>query len=365
MKILHIIDHMSLGGAQRIVEGILQSDPAAVLLALRRKGVPQDQILVPAGQVLDPPQGGLLRQMLRLPKTMRRIRQQQFAIIHCHLPFSWYFGLLLHRLLPARHRPAFIFHEHDSIKLERPSYSSLARAAHRAGTLVAVSEYTRAQIASHGIPRADILLLHNFVDSARFSPGSSDPQRFGLPAHTHDARLVGFAGRLVGYKGWHAVLESAGRLSDQNICFLIAGHGPDAGRLAGAIQEMKLSGKVIPLGYVDDMPAFYRLLDVLLIASQREAFGLVQLEAQAYGVPVILFDSQAARELHGSQSTVIVPHGDAAALAQEIERLLQHPDEYDALVAKGLENALKFDRPAYMQKLADVYAQALKGEVHS
>jgi glycosyltransferase involved in cell wall biosynthesis len=365
MKILHIIDHFSLGGAQRIVEGILRSDPGAMLLALRQKGAPKDQIFVPAAQVLSPPQGGLLRQMLRLPKTVRLIRQQQFSIIHCHLPYSWHFGLLLHRLLPARQRPVFIFHEHDSIKLERPSYPRLARAAHRAGTLLAVSAYIREQIASHGVPPADIELLHNFVDSQRFSPAATPPQRFDLPAHTRDARLVGFAGRLVGYKGWRHVLHAAERLTMPEVCFLIAGDGPDAGRLAHTIAEMHLADRVIPLGYVDDMPAFYRLLDLLVIASEREAFGLVQIEAQACGVPVILFDSHAARELHGSQSTVIVPYGDTAALAREIERLLQDQAAYDALVARGIENARSFDRPAYMQKLADVYARALKGEVHS
>jgi hypothetical protein len=101
MKVLHIIDHFSLGGAQRIVEGILYSFQEAVILPLRKKGVEQDQIHIPAQQKLQQPEGNLFRQMLRLLKAPRVIRQKNFRIVHCHLHYSWLFGLWLYLVLPG------------------------------------------------------------------------------------------------------------------------------------------------------------------------------------------------------------------------------------------------------------------------
>ncbi|MEN4041861.1 MAG: glycosyltransferase family 4 protein [Anaerolineaceae bacterium] len=361
MKTLHIIDHFGLGGAQRIVAGMLDALPDAMLLPLRQKGSPADQIAVPAHQVLLPPVRNRFWQLLRLLKIPRIISQQSFAIVHCHLLAGWLFGLWLHVALPARRKPRLIFHEHDSINLGRWYYPWLAGAAQRAGVLVAVSRFIQQQMAARDIPLEAIRLLHNFVDLEHFTPGAApDPACFGLaPQRAQASRLVGFAGRLVAQKGWQYFLEVADRLRAHNIRFLIAGDGRDAGKLARQVEALKLADRVFWLGYVGDMRDFYRLIDLLVITSERESFGLVQLEAQACGVPVILFENQAAWELHGAQSTVIISYGDTAALAGQIIHLLEDQQAYHRLVEKGLHNAREYSRSAFLSRLADIYRDAV------
>jgi len=358
MKTLHIIDHFSMGGAQRIVEGILHSMPTAALLPLRRKGLPHEQINLPDGRFLMKPDGNLLRQMLRLWNIPRVIAQMDVQIVHCHLMFSWWFGLFLYAALPIKHRPRFIFHEHDSIKIRRWYYPLLARAACRAGTLIAVSRFIQEEIASHGIPLERIHLLYNYVDLDLFVPGEPrSPEQFGLSLQqAQSKRIIGFAGRLVDYKGWRYILEVASRLRSQNIHFLIAGGGPDKRKLQRAIERMRLADTVTLTGYIDHMVDFYHLIDILVIASAREAFGLVQLEAQACGVPVIVFENQAALELIGKQSTLIVPYGSIDAMIEKIAYLLENQEAYDRLAQKGMENAQNYGLPAYLQKLSAIYA---------
>jgi glycosyltransferase involved in cell wall biosynthesis len=353
MKTLHVIDHFSLGGAQRIVEGILRALPDTMLLALRKKGNPADQIPIPAEQVLLKPEGNLLVQMLRLLQAPRAIHQNKIQIVHCHLPYSWLFGLWLSVVLPPSRRPHLVFHEHDSIKLVRWYYPLLIRAAHRAGTLVAVSAYIEQQMVSHGIPVEDIFLLRNYIDLKHFSPGDEK----GPNANLRSYRLVGFAGRLVGYKGWRHIIAAASRLREKGFRFVIAGDGPDASKLEHMIEQMDLRETVTLLGYVDHMVPFYRSIDLLVITSEREAFGMVQLEAQACGVPVILFKTQAAMELRGDQSTVIVPQGDVDSMVQKIEHLLNDQAAYEVLVQKGLENARYYELSSYLQKLEEIYIQ--------
>jgi glycosyltransferase involved in cell wall biosynthesis len=367
MKVLHIIDHFSLGGAQRIVEGILYSFEEAAILPLRKKGAEQDQIHIPAQQKLLQPTGNLLRQMLRLLKAPRVIRPKNFQIVHCHLLYSWLFGLWLYLVLPARQRPKLVFHEHDSVRLVRWYYPLLIHAAHRAGTLVAVSSYIKRQICSHGIPSEDVYLLRNFVDLNRFSPGdrSMAASRLLSQEQAHSYRLIGFAGRLVGYKGWQHFITVSSSMREKNIRFLIAGDGPEAGKLERLIQELDLQDEVILLGYVDHMIDFYRLIDLLIITSAHEAFGLVQLEAQASGVPVILFESEAALELNGVQSSVIVPYGDIKAVIEKIEYLLDNQTAYDLLVQRGLENASHYGLASYQSQLEDLYSRIVQGQNRS
>lgn len=360
MKILHVIDHYNLGGAQRVVEAILPSLPSSMLLALRKKGDPKDQIAIPDEKVLLPPRGNLLAQMLRLLRAPRLIRQGDFQIVHCHLPYSWFFGLWLNWVLPAANRPRLVFHEHDSIKLTSWYYPMLVRAARRAGTVIAVSAYVQNQIAAHGIPLEEIHLLHNPIDTHHFSPGPVHLERFQrLSELGQSNRLVGFAGRLVGYKGWQYILAAADRLRGENIQFLIAGIGPDLEKIKHQIQQMNLQDRVILLGYVDRMVDFYRLIDLLVIASERESFGLVQLEAQASGVPVLLFENEAALELAGQQSTVILPYGDVEAVVENIQHLLGDSDAYDRLVEKGLDNTKQYELPGYIARLSQIYADIL------
>ena len=62
------------------------------------------------------------------------------------------------------------------------------------------------------------------------------------------------------------------------------------------------------------------MIDLLIIPSLKEAFGLVQLEAQACSVPVVIYDSQAAQEIHGDHSTILVPKGNVEMLIQKVIR---------------------------------------------
>jgi L-malate glycosyltransferase len=164
----------------------------------------------------------------------------------------------------------------------------------------------------------------------------------------------------VGYKGWQQFITAASSLREKNIRFLIAGDGPEAGKLKRLIKQMNLQDEVILLGYVDHMVDFYRLIDLLVITSAREAFGLVQLEAQACGVPVILFESEAALELNGVQSSVIVPYGDIRAVIEKIEYLLGNQAAYDMLVCRGLKNVRNYDLASYQSQLDDLYIRIVR-----
>jgi glycosyltransferase involved in cell wall biosynthesis len=82
---------------------------------------------------------------------------------------------------------------------------------------------------------------------------------------------------------------------------LIVGDGPDAGAVRGAAANLGLSERVHLLGQVPEVRKYQALAvaDVFISATQHEGFGLVFLEAMAYGLPVICYD-------HGGQTDFLV-----------------------------------------------------------
>ncbi|MCD4671678.1 MAG: glycosyltransferase family 4 protein [Anaerolineaceae bacterium] len=359
MKTLHIIDHFSFGGAQRIVEGILRRMPDALLLPLRKKGGDRMQIAIDENRYLLKPEDNFVRQILNLVKLPRCIKKQNIQIVHCHLHNSWIFGLWIFFSMAARNRPILIFHEHDSVNITRWYYPFLVRGLSRIGTFFAVSHFIQQHIAGCDIPLEKIVLLRNFVDTDRFFPGeSSAASVFGLETRmVTDSKIIGFAGRLIEYKGWRVILEIANKMPE--LYFLIAGEGPDSGKFLSEIRQLGLQDRVILLGYVNHMRMYYQSIDLLIIPSIKEAFGLVQLEAQACGVPVVAFDSEAAQEIHGDNSSVLVHLGDVEMLIRKTQELLDDPSYYQKMVNKGLVNAQLYSLQTYIEKLNRIHEEII------
>ncbi len=138
--------------------------------------------------------------------------------------------------------------------------------------------------------------------------------------------LVGFLGAFVPNKGAHVLLDAALQL--QAGCRLaLAGPGDAAYTAqlrqhpANAMHDISFAGEL------DDVDAFLANVDVLVVPSIRfEAFGMVVLEAMQYSKPVICSDFGGMKEIVVDGETgLVVPAGDAKALAAAISRLLGDP----------------------------------------
>ena len=99
---------------------------------------------------------------------------------------------------------------------------------------------------------------------------------------------LGAAARLYPVKGLAIVLHAVARLRRTlDVELEVAGEGPERKRLTELAERLGLRDKVTFHGAVNDMPAFYRSIDLLLHTPITEAFGLVALEAPAHGCPVV------------------------------------------------------------------------------
>ncbi len=136
--------------------------------------------------------------------------------------------------------------------------------------------------------------------------------------------LLGSAGRLSEEKGHLYLLEMMQYLNDNGIRYrlLIAGEG----RLLHALQKkavkLGVDKRVEFLGFVENMPSFFRSLDIFLLSSHYEGFGYVIAEAMASYLPVVAFDIRSSSEIIVDGETgFITRQNNAQELAEKVQEL--------------------------------------------
>jgi phosphatidylinositol alpha-1,6-mannosyltransferase len=198
-----------------------------------------------------------------------------------------------------------------------------------------VSEWCREAIAPALSPPAGARMqrLSPGVDPVRFHPccgGDRVRQRLGIPA---DAPVVVCVARQVRRKGQDVLVrawpEVLGRHPDARL--LLVGDGPDRSRLQRLVEESGARGSIHLSGAVawDAVPAYVDAGDVFampcrtrLLGLEPEAWGIVFLEAQACGLPVVIGDSGGAPETLVDPSSGRVVNGTVGAVAEAVTDLL-------------------------------------------
>ena len=192
----------------------------------------------------------------------------------------------------------------------------------------------------------DLLIAKGFRKTIRVIP-------FGvnLTKYTFRDRLVrqsktltiGFVGRMLPGKGLNILSEALERISSDDWKLLVVGNGPEREPFTQRLEKLDLIQRAQFAGAVnyEEMPRYFQEIDLLVVPTQttariREQFGRVIVEAMASGVPVIGSTCGAIPEVIGDAG-LVVPEGDADALAAAIERLLASENLRRQLARAGRE----------------------------
>jgi glycosyltransferase involved in cell wall biosynthesis len=155
-------------------------------------------------------------------------------------------------------------------------------ALHRCRHVVAVSAMVQDELRHIGVDAARIHVIANGVDITEFAPGAAERQRFGLPGN---AVIALFAGDITtSRKNLDTVLRAMALTPAVHLA--VAG-GCDRSPYPAMARSMGMGDRVHFLGFERDMPALMRSVDMFILPSRYEPFGLAILEAMASGLPVL------------------------------------------------------------------------------
>jgi glycosyltransferase involved in cell wall biosynthesis len=302
-----------------------------------------------------------------------------FDVVHLHYPF--YFGaeMLFLKSLLGDSRYVVTYHQdvlfEGWLRLpERLHHALLGRQIlGRAAKVLATSEdYARAsRLAPLARARPGLVdELPNGVDARRFHPGVEGRavrDHYDLRPEDRTVLFVGALDRAHYFKGISVLLQALGRISDPGLRLLVVGDGDLRAVYKRQAQEIGVAARVTFCGRVPDadLPAHYAASDLLVLPSTTmgEAFGVVLLEAMACGKPVIASNLPGVRSVvEDGQDGLLVRPGDAADLAEKVQRLLADAPGRREMGERGRKKVeQRYDWPRIVPRLEKVYEEVLSG----
>lgn len=245
--------------------------------------------------------------------------------------------------LPAAGRigvPA-IYHVRDFYEHIDPARAAAFRSCAR---LIAISCCVRDNILGL-LPGLPVEVVYNAVDYEAMDAAEPDQSIRGEPGWG-DAFVVGTASRISPEKGQTNFLKAASLIAAELPCarFLIVGdsrfaRSPDfAAAVGDQCRELGLTGRLRFTGFVDDVAMAYKAMDVCVLASIREPFGRVVIEAMACGTPVVATRSGGPEEvIQDGENGILVAAESPEEMARGCLRLAKDDALRRRVVANGRE----------------------------
>lgn len=293
----------------------------------------------------------------------------------CHLASQTLATLLLFQRLP---RTVVTVHDiipywvrdHKALSTYRNAFERLAdrlalRALRRADALIAISNFTKSCIIEAlDYPAERIHVIHRAVDREVFRPLSVPPafrQKYGLDK---DQRYVLYVGSEDPRKNLETLIKAFAAVQERLPAarWIKAGSAYFAAereKLLAWVAELGLEGKVRFLDQVpdEDLPLLYNAVEVFVLPSFYEGFGLPALEAMSCGTPVIASNRASLPEVVGEGGVLVDPQ-DEQEMAQRIVELIAKPERRAAASQAALQQADRFSLERQASETVGVYKEA-------
>jgi glycosyltransferase involved in cell wall biosynthesis len=249
------------------------------------------------------------------------------------------------------------FFMHRLAKLEEET-------ALNATLIVTISNYSFEKIQEYyGIMKSKVRIIPNGVDVEKFKPKDTQVmrQQFGLDKEP----CVLFVGSLIPRKGLNVLVEAAKKIVKEKAetKFLIVGDGPLKNQLSISLESANLSGNFKFLGNLeeDELSAVYNCADVFVLPSIQEGQGIVLLEAEASGKPVVAFDAGGVNEsMLNGETGLLVKRKSDEELADALLKLLDDRNLREKMGVNGRRFVTEnFTWNICAQKMLNVYHEAL------
>ncbi|MFN7684687.1 MAG: glycosyltransferase family 4 protein [Oligoflexia bacterium] len=307
---------------------------------------------------------------------LRELSEQDVSIVH-----SQQIGLLWNIAPWLWSRPRISLFASRYLISEQDKRNFLQRAIYsRLDGLLVMSESLRRNVlATHPIRERRVRLVSPGLDFEKFDPDRVDPRaRRAAWGADEGFTVIGLVGRIHPTKGQETFIKAAAGLLRESLSghtrklsrlkFVMVGEetlGSTQEYLAelrAMVQQFRIQDHVVFSGYEENLPEVMRALDLLVMPSKQESFGLVALEAMAMECPVILSDVGSAREWVGEQEFgLTVRPEDAFDLQRQIRFILDKPELARQMGSRARQRAIaRFGRKARLFQLLSLYERAQK-----
>ncbi len=355
MRILHVITSLQTGGAEHLMVDLLprmasNDDTTVDLLVFSGERTPfMDELESQGITIYKLTSGGGVYNPSNIVKMMRYLGN--YDIIHTHntatqvyVPLSCLFLHSKVKLVTTEH----------GIKSKRRSlwwFKPIDRWVYNQYAAIAcIADQSRSIFEQYIGKKDNIYTIYNGIDV----------QRFVRPIRSVEGKDHFIITMVAAFRQEkdHGTVLRAMSLLPENYRLQLVGDGVEKDAIHSLAISLGLEKRVSFLGVRQDVPDILEQSDVAVLSSHWEGFGLAAVEAMAACRPVVASDVGGLRNVVGGAG-LLFPHGDEKELAEKIQWLCEHPDEYREVAERCQEKARQYDISVTADKYLELYEKLL------
>jgi len=290
-------------------------------------------------------------------KASQIAKEETFDLIHAHDWTSYLAGVAAKLasgkpLILHVHATAFDQAASDNIdpgvfKIEKEAFDTADR-------IIAVSDFTKQIVVNkYNIDPSKVHVVHNGIDTKE--PKHYEPTLQELRAQ--GKKLILYHGRITIQKGVDYFVQAAQKVVAHNpdVVFVISGKGDMVGQIMQQVGRLGLSQNVLFAGalWYEERDQMYQSVDLVVMPSVSEPFGLVPLEAIQHGTPSLISKQSGVAEV--VTHVLKVDFWDVDEMANKILAALRYPVMHGQLVKEGKREVSKLPWSRAARKVVDIY----------
>jgi len=246
------------------------------------------------------------------------------------------------------------------VGLDKSFYQVIKFNIEESDGVTAVSQYLQKRTQEEFAIQREIRVIHNFVDTERYSRSANNCTKDHFAPNGE--KILMHASNFRPVKRVTDVVRIFAKIREQiPVKLLLVGEGPERLFVQQLVKELKLSEDVLFLGEQEYIAQLMNCADLFFLPSEQESFGLVALEAQSCGVPVIGATTGGLPEVvENGETGFLLPVGDIAGMAQRSLELLSKDDLYESFQKKARKRVLDyFDSKSIIPQYEAFYEEIL------
>lgn len=356
MRILHVINSLGTGGAEKLVLDTLpklkDKGINVELLVLKTVESNFESALIKQGVVLH----SLGVKSIYNPVSIIKVRAylRKYDLIHVHLFPAQYWVAFAWMLISQKKRPRLITTEHSTSNRRRniPFFKIIDKYIYsKYKSTICITEGTRLGLVSHLGMNISTVVIENGIDLEKFI-AASPLNRNEFNFDDNDIVITMVAG-FRHQKDQDTLIRSMLYLPS-NYKLLLVGIGQRMGICQKLCDKLNLNDRVVFTGLRNDIENIFAMSTLGVVSSHWEGFGLVAAECMATGRPVIASDVEGLKDVVG-ESCLLFPKGNEEVLASRIIEVVSSENYYNELSQKCLVRSKAFSINTMVEKTVTLY----------
>ncbi|SKB96032.1 Glycosyltransferase involved in cell wall bisynthesis [Soonwooa buanensis] len=363
MKVLHYINNLGSGGAEKLLSDILpimkaKGHDVSLLLARSEHNVEkfENEIKKHHINIINLNKGNF--NITQILSIIRLLRKENYDIVHAHLfPTQYWLALASffvpkntilikteHSVYNSRNRKAYLK------RLERFIYN-------RYKAIIAITDIVNV-VFTNWLKHAKIVTINNGVNLSEIHAQQANLRNQDYNFINTTKFNILMVGRFDFIAKDQLTLLKGISLLDTDVCLYFAGEGPNLDNVKNEAKALKIDDRCFFLGLRPDVYKLMSLVDLNVLSTRKEGLSGVALESLASGKPFLGSDVEGVNDIVPN-SNFLFEAGNEVALAKLISEVKTNSCFRTDLVNQGVAHAKKFDIEIMVDKYLDLYQEVI------